>query len=330
MNHIDFQKYDYVHYRVKYLLREWNQLKPHFEAKLPLKTSPPVKSLYIHSLYRLATRINNANADLKRSIDNVYDICKIYRLGTVQLADLVYKPNIGNYLKSHAYKVTCEIYILRDKFKGDVNTLPFNALPYEFQSRLVALLPPNDALTFKFAGKTAVKHLKHRGMYSVNLIIIRNSIHYQNVKTAYGGDPIFDICNTSSFLKLYGCYVQNGLALCFDSPEKYDHAVKIVNGTYIFLELKGVFTWRQAIHLMNVSKNIKYVSLGRGIRLDEEDFDAFFEALVQFLLGQKNLFIFDIMYFKSPPLPASYRIIIRLHMVSILVPVYLRMAKFNL
>uniref|UniRef100_A0A7E4VMF3 FTH domain-containing protein n=1 Tax=Panagrellus redivivus TaxID=6233 RepID=A0A7E4VMF3_PANRE len=297
MDRIDYQQYDYVHYRVKHLLREWKHLKPHFEAKLAITTSSTVKSLYIHSLYGLATRLDKANADLKSIIDDIHDICKSNGLGTTFI-ELIYKPNIGGYLRNIATSVTCEIYTLKRKFEGDDNKLPFEALPYEFQSRLVALLPPNDVFAFKFTGKIAAKHVYKRGMWFVNLIVVGNSIHYENVKSSYGGDPAFDISNGSCFLKLNRCYVQGVLCLNIGSPEKYDHAVKIVTGTYIFLELKGVFTWRQAIHLMNVSKNIKYVTLCSRIQLDEEEFDAFFEAVVQWLLEQKNVFTIDIMYVK--------------------------------
>uniref|UniRef100_A0A7E4W5U2 Uncharacterized protein n=1 Tax=Panagrellus redivivus TaxID=6233 RepID=A0A7E4W5U2_PANRE len=57
------------------------------------------------------------------------------------------------------YKVLDEIEVMRWRIEiNGAEPLSFHTLPYEFPSRLVALLPPRDALAFKMIGKTAATY----------------------------------------------------------------------------------------------------------------------------------------------------------------------------
>uniref|UniRef100_A0A7E4URC2 BTB domain-containing protein n=1 Tax=Panagrellus redivivus TaxID=6233 RepID=A0A7E4URC2_PANRE len=194
---------------------------------------------------------------------------------------------MGGNLMRIASVITDDIIRLRDKFE-DVKPIPFNDLPYDFQSRLVLLLPPADCLIFKLAGKKAAKSVENRGQFSEYLLVARNSFNYGELRTQCSGSPMFDITSTSFFLKSDNWYVVTVLYLNMNSTDKFDHAVKIVSGTYNTLELYGPYTWKHAIHFMNVSNEIAHMCLGDGMLLDVKDFDAFFEAVVQWLKQQKN------------------------------------------
>uniref|UniRef100_A0A7E4VJS4 STAS domain-containing protein n=1 Tax=Panagrellus redivivus TaxID=6233 RepID=A0A7E4VJS4_PANRE len=87
------------------------------------------------------------------------------------------------------------------------------------------------------------------------------------------------------------------------STEKFDQAVETVNGTYHSLELRGVYTWKHAIYFMNLSKEIKDVVLYNGMLLEVEDFDDFFEAIVQYLKHQRNA---TVIFIRCPYLTEAF------------------------
>uniref|UniRef100_A0A7E4VN26 SIR2_2 domain-containing protein n=1 Tax=Panagrellus redivivus TaxID=6233 RepID=A0A7E4VN26_PANRE len=279
MDPIIYQNYIYVHYHLRALLKEWKLLKPRFEAKLASSNS---SSTTLLSLTQLKNRIESANLKLIRVIDQVQIISNIKLLDELTTA-LLRGPNIGFHLKDKAVDTIGEVDALLDKFNG-IKPIAFTKLPYEFQNRLVALLPPPDLVNFKLAGKTATKYANQRGMFSECLHVIRNSIDYEDVKNFYGKNKYYDISSTSFFLKSSSCYVQSGLYLNLDSTEKFDRIVKVVRSCdYTHLMLHGPYTYKHAIYLMSVSKNLKYVCLSIGIHVEIEEYDDYYEAIVQWL-----------------------------------------------
>uniref|UniRef100_A0A7E4VUG3 BTB domain-containing protein n=1 Tax=Panagrellus redivivus TaxID=6233 RepID=A0A7E4VUG3_PANRE len=180
-----------------------------------------------------------------------------------------------------------DLYALpREHFECD--NLPFKDLPYEFRTRLVVLLPPRDCVSFKLTGKPATEYVKKRGQFSAFLLVGGNSNSYADMKTFGSKKPDYDITSTSFFLKSDNWYIKTGLYLNLNSTEKFDHAVKIVSGTYRSLQLDGPYTWKHAIHFMNLSNKIEDVILHDGMLLELEDFNDFFEAVVRYCKHQEN------------------------------------------
>uniref|UniRef100_A0A7E4VPD8 ANK_REP_REGION domain-containing protein n=1 Tax=Panagrellus redivivus TaxID=6233 RepID=A0A7E4VPD8_PANRE len=287
-----YQKYTYVDYHLKALLRAWKQLKPQFEAKLASKILPTVKPILLQSLVQIRKRILEANLKLVHLNDYLYVICTIYRDDSLR-TNLHNKPNTGVHLCCTAWNIISDIDLLRDKFE-DIQPVPFQKLPYEFQSRLVALLSPRDLVAFKISGKTALNNVDRRGMFASTLVIARNNINYENIKKVYGGNTLYDILSTKRFLASEMCYVSSGLCINMDSIDKFDRSVNLVCGIYCLIELQGQYTWRHAIHLMNTSKNVRYVCLKYGMQLEVDNFEEFFEAVVKFLGQQKDVLVLDI------------------------------------
>uniref|UniRef100_A0A7E4ZW72 F-box domain-containing protein n=1 Tax=Panagrellus redivivus TaxID=6233 RepID=A0A7E4ZW72_PANRE len=204
---------------------------------------------------------------------------------------------MGVSLLEFADTILGEVILLQEKFKAvytllqgqlEGHNLPFEDFPYEFRSRLVALLPPRDCVSFKLAGKTATNYVKTRGQFSAFLLVVRNSSSYKNLKTQCFKNLDYDITSTSFFLKSDNWYVKNGLYLNLNSVEKFDHAVEIISGSYHSLQLDGPYTWKQALHFMNLSKQMRDVMLHDGMLLEVEDFDDFFEAIVQYCKHQER------------------------------------------
>uniref|UniRef100_A0A7E4VQN3 F-box only protein 22 n=1 Tax=Panagrellus redivivus TaxID=6233 RepID=A0A7E4VQN3_PANRE len=291
MDCIDYQKYIYITYHLKSLLREWKQLKPSFASKFATvhRMSPQSKYLLILSLWQLSNRIRGTNVELISFLQQLHDICKTHQLDSYKL---LYNPDMGVPLYDVACDIADDISFLQRKFEGG-QTVPFKDLPYGFQTRLVNLIPPCDLINFKLAGKAAAKHVEKRGQFSAFLFVVRDSVHYQEIKTVYGRKPIYSISSDNCFLKSR-CFVETGLCINMDSTEKFDRAVEIVYGTYSCLDLLGPYTWKHAVHLMNVSKEVKNVCMGYGMLLEEDDFDAFFEAVVQWLNHQEGARMIDI------------------------------------
>uniref|UniRef100_A0A7E4VNJ2 F-box domain-containing protein n=1 Tax=Panagrellus redivivus TaxID=6233 RepID=A0A7E4VNJ2_PANRE len=289
MDPLAYQKYIYVHCHVKSVLAEWNQSKPYFEAKLSTKTSPTVKQLLDLSLIRFKTRIVNARSNLFGILDQVVVECTILQLGSLQ-NDLLSKPNMGNQLARIATSIMGDIDVLREKFKG-TETIRFKKLPYEFQSRLVDLLPLSDLIAFKFAGKTTANQVHRRGMFSSSVCVVRNGVNYENVKEAYGNNIRYDIVSKSRFFNSDNHYVQNALCLNLDSTEKYDRAVNIICGNYTYICLQGPFTWKHVIRLIHKTEKLHTVYLFSGMQLEVAEFDHFFEAVAKWLDHQKHFVI---------------------------------------
>uniref|UniRef100_A0A7E4VJD8 FBA_2 domain-containing protein n=1 Tax=Panagrellus redivivus TaxID=6233 RepID=A0A7E4VJD8_PANRE len=253
-------------------------------------------------LTRLKKRINSANSRLQRIIDQIQVICNIQQLFELR-TELLRGPNMGLCLKIIAIDVMGQIDVFLDKFKG-IEPLPFNDLPYECQNRLVALFPPPDLVSFKLAGKTATKYANKRGMFSACLSIIRNSIHYENTRNTYGKNKYYDISSTNLFLNLSSCYVQTGLYLNLDSTEKFDRTIELVRSCdYTCLTLQGPYTYKHAIYLMRVSKNVQHVCLSIGIQIEIEDYEDYYEAIVQWLNSHGDAIMYvNCFYCDSKPL----------------------------
>uniref|UniRef100_A0A7E4W6J6 DUF2156 domain-containing protein n=1 Tax=Panagrellus redivivus TaxID=6233 RepID=A0A7E4W6J6_PANRE len=171
---------------------------------------------------------------------------------------------------AHVYEavlVTLDaIDVLLEKFQG-AQTIPFKNLPYEFQNRLIQLFPPSEIAAFKLAGYTALKYANKRpGIFSTGLYVVKNNNDYNFVQRTVGMKQR----NAPPTL------------------EKFDHAVEIVSGDYRYLGLEGKYTWKQAIHLMNVSKRMKHIYLFRGMQLGQLDFTDFCAAIVNWLGQQKD------------------------------------------
>uniref|UniRef100_A0A7E4WAT6 NR LBD domain-containing protein n=1 Tax=Panagrellus redivivus TaxID=6233 RepID=A0A7E4WAT6_PANRE len=89
--------------------------------------------MLILSLSRLYERIDVANFEFYLLIKHIYALCTTYQLSFPK-----HTPQISNFLNIIAGRIMKEITLLQAKFKDGKN------LPYEFQSRLVALLPPGE------------------------------------------------------------------------------------------------------------------------------------------------------------------------------------------
>uniref|UniRef100_A0A7E4ZRB7 tRNA-intron lyase n=1 Tax=Panagrellus redivivus TaxID=6233 RepID=A0A7E4ZRB7_PANRE len=198
--------------------------------------------------------------------------------------------------------------VLLEKFEHS-DPIAFKKLPYEFQNRLVALLPHNVLMRFTLAGKNASKSVKLRGerrreTFSNSLILSDVELVSQFTQEYYKNHKFYDVLYTSYFRTLSNYYISRGLYLISNDVETFDHAVKIVSGTYRFVDLRESYTWRQAIHLMNVSNLIKFTYLRHFVQLEVVDYDEFFEAVVQWFLKKKSASMFHMVY---QHLDASFR-----------------------
>uniref|UniRef100_A0A7E4VCF9 F-box domain-containing protein n=1 Tax=Panagrellus redivivus TaxID=6233 RepID=A0A7E4VCF9_PANRE len=242
---------------------------------------------------------------LKKRIDEarlqLYDVMK-YMIVRCKLDNLVaLKQNLLNTPHTgltHRYcaslNAMASIDVLLEKFEG-IQPISFKKLPYEFQKRLVELLPPSDVTAFKLAGRTAMNYGNRRsGMFCDSSITVKNNLHFEQTKTAFGKRQMFTFSSVRSFLRSEVYFVQSILCLTLTSTKEFGRAIKIVDGNYSYLELQGRFTWKQAIHLMNVSKKMRYVCLRYRMQLKIEDFDAFFKAVVKWMHQQKDFIMMDV------------------------------------
>uniref|UniRef100_A0A7E4VN98 NR LBD domain-containing protein n=1 Tax=Panagrellus redivivus TaxID=6233 RepID=A0A7E4VN98_PANRE len=287
------QKWTHTNYRVNSLLKEWKQLQHRYKYPLTTNIPPATKQLITVSLQRLRSRINNSISSLGNVLEYTYIVCVIYQLDHTTL---LRHPRTGVNLKEYANRIINAIDNVIDALldRPRVTPLKFKKLPYEFQSRLVALLPPRDLVAFKISGKTALNSVNQRGMFSQCLYVTSCNANYQDVKAVYGNRPHYDIMSTSFFLKLSSHFVQDTLKLNMKTPENFDRAVEILSGDYFTLVLRGHCTWKHAIHFMNLSKTIKFVILGYEVALRVEEFDGFFEAVVLWLQQMKHVVLLKI------------------------------------
>uniref|UniRef100_A0A7E4UQI2 F-box domain-containing protein n=1 Tax=Panagrellus redivivus TaxID=6233 RepID=A0A7E4UQI2_PANRE len=281
------QKYIYVHYHLISLLRKWKQEEPYFNSRVTATISPALRRTIVLRLSCFLLQINNAVIRLTRVIDNVQIFLATKQRHNITV--LLHQHNCGYNLKDTACTITrTKIEVLLEKFK-ETEPIPFEMLPYDFQNRLVALLSPSDLIRFKFAGKTALKYVHRRGMFSKCPQVIESSSHYNDVKKTGRYGP--DIISKSRFLKLDTWHIIFELYLFTNTPKMFDHAVKIFSGEYFYVSLEGAFTWKHAIHLMNASKRIKYAILRNGMQIDAFDYDDFFEAVVKWLEKEHTIML---------------------------------------
>uniref|UniRef100_A0A7E4VDF6 DUF3800 domain-containing protein n=1 Tax=Panagrellus redivivus TaxID=6233 RepID=A0A7E4VDF6_PANRE len=224
------QKYASIEDDLKSELQKWKRFRPYFEAVLRTNVKPSVKLLTIKSITHLKNRIDAAISNHDRAINYVVVVYTIYQLNTVEL-NFLEKPYSGVHLKEIAGNIRSKINILLSKFEGNKNkTVSFKKLPYEFQNRLVALLPPRDLVTFKYTGKTAMKYANQRCFnFSDCLVVARNDVHYEKAKNRYAKNEYFDVVHANHFLKSNSYYVDKGLVLNIEDTEHYEYATKMLS-----------------------------------------------------------------------------------------------------
>uniref|UniRef100_A0A7E4W4C1 RNA-directed RNA polymerase n=1 Tax=Panagrellus redivivus TaxID=6233 RepID=A0A7E4W4C1_PANRE len=297
-----YQKYAFIDYHLTALLNEWQRIKPHFEAKLS-NGSPTVKPFILQSLHQLKNRIDKATSKLYDVMKYAAINTRIYQTMTIRWKSLDTRKTGLTDRYNTALDAVAAIDVLREKFEGG-QTIPLRNLPYEFRNRLVELLPPADVVNFKLSGYTALKYCNQRkGMFCDRSHTITNSQHLSHVKQYYGWRPKNTFSSVRSFLRSELYYVRTILCLNLNSTEKFDRAVEIVAGDYTCLWLHGPFTWKHAVNLMNRNKRMKYATLGDQMLLDVEDFDDFFEAIVQWLRQQKHAIA---IYIECPTLDLTF------------------------
>uniref|UniRef100_A0A7E4UU25 Uncharacterized protein n=1 Tax=Panagrellus redivivus TaxID=6233 RepID=A0A7E4UU25_PANRE len=290
------QKYTFIKYHVNVQLRKWKVLKPYFETKLTEDISPAVRSVMVQCLTLFGKQITAAMSNLAHVINYINVIFTVYDLRSEKTALL----DDAHLLHQIVFAAQHEAGILLDKFRNS-EPIPFKKLPYEFQNRLVALLPLYDLTTFNLAGNMAAKSVKRRrgqrGKTFSNCLIVNDDDSLSSFTEAYENDKYFDVLDTTCFHKLDYYYVNDGLYLISNGAETVDHAVKIVSGSYQYVDLRCPYTWRQAIHLMSVSNFIKFTCLRHTMQLEVEDFDEFFKAVVQWLHNKKSVLMFRMVYY---------------------------------
>uniref|UniRef100_A0A7E4ZRJ5 NR LBD domain-containing protein n=1 Tax=Panagrellus redivivus TaxID=6233 RepID=A0A7E4ZRJ5_PANRE len=239
------------------------------------------------------------------SLDHAIDDLEVIRIAYLIHYETKKLLDSGMSIYNLGIVIQTEAGILLEKFRNS-DPIPFKKLPYEFQNRLVALLPRNDMATFSSAGKSAVKAVKIRGerrgvTYSTAFLVTEPEPAFTQ---KYKNRKNYDILDTTYFQKLDNYFISYGVCLRSRAVETFDHAVKIVSGTYRYVDLRVSYTWRHAIHLINVSKFIKFAYLWHHVQLEVEDFDEFFEAVVQWLINKKSALMFHMVY---QHLDASFR-----------------------
>uniref|UniRef100_A0A7E4VU11 FTH domain-containing protein n=1 Tax=Panagrellus redivivus TaxID=6233 RepID=A0A7E4VU11_PANRE len=297
---VEFQVFDqkrvYTDYHLKSLLREWNQLKSRFEAKLTTRISPVIKPLLLKSLLKLRKRIESSVHNLQSVLLYTTFLLRTqnyqgYKLHL--LLEIHASPNYGFDLFDTATKAQYHIDILREKLK-QVDPIPFKKLPYEFQNRLVALFPKKDLVKFKLAEKTAAKQVIIRGPFYDSLEVVENEDDAQQVEkrnAAHGRTS--DIVYFNDLLKRNNVFILQELSFQIHSIEKFDKAIEVVSGPYKFLELRGVYTWRQAVKLMGRSSELLYITM-EGLQLELEEFDSFFRSVRRWLKNKDKFAVFQI------------------------------------
>uniref|UniRef100_A0A7E4VIT3 F-box domain-containing protein n=1 Tax=Panagrellus redivivus TaxID=6233 RepID=A0A7E4VIT3_PANRE len=170
------------------------------------------------------------------------------------------------------YKVMSDISCM--KAKTFVSPIKFEKLPYEFQQRLVNLLPLSDVINFKLIGKAASKASQFRENCVDELVILHTMQSPTNIKK-----PIL----SPDFLTEKKTYhVKGRVELNFDSVEKYDLAIPLISGNYKLLTMKGTFSWHQVLQLMKKSDMLLDFVLKGELVIDPKDYSNFCNELLAF------------------------------------------------
>uniref|UniRef100_A0A7E4UU37 WD_REPEATS_REGION domain-containing protein n=1 Tax=Panagrellus redivivus TaxID=6233 RepID=A0A7E4UU37_PANRE len=281
-------------HRLQRVLIQWKLLQPRFAAKKTASLSPETRSLLILSLKQQHQHV----AQALRKLYEVKACWDAYKKMAICFTIALFKKarvKIANSLEPKGAKVINQIEILLLEFQNPPTTpTPFNDLPYEFQKRLVQLLPPKDVTTFKSCGNTAFKTVKK---HLPNCIFVHSLfVVYFNFKlkeilsSKKNSHKVIDkiAMNDFNFFKpeMAPCYVSTTLSIYLGSQEAYSKAMEFISGDFETIKIYGAkISWKQAFDLINKSPCVRHASYKFG-KIEKVEYNDFFVAMM--LLLQTN------------------------------------------
>uniref|UniRef100_A0A7E4ZQG2 NR LBD domain-containing protein n=1 Tax=Panagrellus redivivus TaxID=6233 RepID=A0A7E4ZQG2_PANRE len=276
-------------HRLQRVLVQWKSLKPRFATKKAAVLTPETRSLLILSL-------KQQNQYVKQALQKVYEMKQCWNIYKKIDYCIDYKffnkahAKITKSLESESINVANQIEIVLLEFQNPlIAPIPFKSLPYEFQNRLIQLLPPKDVTTFKSSGNNAFKAVKKHRPNFVNLLyIVHMNVEVQEILDSHKLCDKIAITETDFLpLKITSCYVGSELSIFLSVPEAYFKAMDIISGDFNVIKIYGyTILWTQAFELINISSRLKYVFFELGM-IEDHEFNDLFNALMLLLKTRK-------------------------------------------
>uniref|UniRef100_A0A7E4W0E5 RAP domain-containing protein n=1 Tax=Panagrellus redivivus TaxID=6233 RepID=A0A7E4W0E5_PANRE len=278
-------------HRLQRVLIQWKFLEPRFAAKKSASLSPETRSLLILSLTQQHQHVKQALRKLYevKACWNAYK--KISHCRDFKVFHKI-RAKIANSLEPRGVKLRDQIEILLLEFQNSLFApIPFNSLSYEFQKRLIQLLPPKDVTSLKSCGNTAFKAVKKQRPNSifVHSLFIFYFISdakeiFQSKKKAH---TVIDKIVMTQFdfikSKMPPIYVGTNLSLHLCDEEEYSKAMDLISGDFESIEIYGrEFSWKHAFNLIYKSPRVKYALYDIN-DIEEDEFAAFYDAIILLL-----------------------------------------------
>uniref|UniRef100_A0A7E4VRD7 F-box domain-containing protein n=1 Tax=Panagrellus redivivus TaxID=6233 RepID=A0A7E4VRD7_PANRE len=301
------QEIDFAEYHLLKLLRQWKTLEPRFASKKTLQLQANSRSILILSLQRLYCGVFAARqkiSELQHYWTAFLQMCCPALMFNESFHEIRFRINDFDALVVLSETVKEQIAIMKLEFEN-VSPVPFAEFPYEFQKRLIFLLPPTDVNTFKIVGKIPLKAVrKHRPNFANSLFVFMNKGLYDSVFKDYKNDfrrlDMFRLNGWQLLQMPSRHFFTHTVYMDLPCDEAIATAIEKVNGDFVVFTLYGDYSWRQAFELINKSSKIKRVKLATAMVVTPGEYSEFFDALME-LLKSADIEYFEIFNFFGIP-----------------------------
>uniref|UniRef100_A0A7E4URK7 ATP-binding protein n=1 Tax=Panagrellus redivivus TaxID=6233 RepID=A0A7E4URK7_PANRE len=176
--------------------------------------------------------------------------------------------------------------------KAETSPVAFKKFPYEFQQRLVHLLPIPSIIPFKNAGQMAKKAVESRGNFVSCLTVAKKT---SPLKKIFGKILLPEIFLSEK----RPFHIKKQLVLELDNLEAYDIAVDLITGDFQTMLLDGLYSWRHAVKLIRKGYRLHIFLLRGEMIIDIDEFNDFCNEMKDYAIGIKS---FDIHSVHDPNL----------------------------